>query len=289
MFGKTIVILILILATIYSVKFLFFAGSDDSPKNDPPKTETTKTKEKPILTIKTPAKDKEELLKKLKNLFFETNPDIDFAVAVYDLKNDARFGYNEENPQHAASVTKVLTAVYLLKQVQDRKIKLSDELGAFNVEFNLKQMVNQSNTEAWEIIDDFLELNPQDDFAHSIGLASVDFQQNLMSPKDAVTLFAKLYKGELLDEPYQKKLFSYMQNTETENLISPAIPKETPIYHKTGVLEGEVHDVAIINHSIHPFVLAIFTDNKVDPKYDERADLIQKTAAEVYAFFTDTR
>lgn len=286
MFAKTIVILVLILAIIFSVKFLFFASPPQNSLPSMPGSGQTKITTAPTSI---PAASSDELLKKIKNLFFETNPDIDFSIGVYDLKNDTYFGYNDQDAQHAASVTKVLTAVYLMREIEDGRVKFNDPLGTYNVEFNLKQMVNQSNTVAWEIIDDFLGLEPQQEFATSIGLTSVNFRDNLMSPKDAAMLFAKLHKGELLEEPYQRKLFSYMQNTETENLITPAIPKDIPFYHKSGLYEGEVHDVAIIDRPQHPFVLSIFTVNKLKPDYEGRAALIQKVAAEVYSYFTGVR
>lgn len=286
MFTKTIVILVLILAIIFSVKFLFFPGSPQNPTPSVSGGQKTQITTGPTVTA---AASPDELLKKIKNLFFETNPDIDFAIGVYDLKNGTYFGYNDQDAQHAASVTKVLTAVYLMREIEAGRVKFNDPLGTYNVEFNLKQMVNQSNTVAWEIIDDFLGLKPQQEFASSIGLTSVNFRDNLMSPKDAAMLFAKLHKGELLEEPYQRKLFSYMQNTETENLITPAIPDQTPFYHKSGLFEGEVHDVAIIDHPQYPFVLSIFTVNELKPDYEGRAALIQKVAAQVYAYFDGVR
>ncbi|MDP3998101.1 MAG: serine hydrolase [bacterium] len=270
--------------------FIFFLTSFVISRNLE-KTVSPKAEEKiqasvtPI-NVESPAISQDELLKKIKNLFFEANPDIEFGITVYDLKTNVSFGYNDQEAQHAASVAKVLTAIYLLRQVEDEKIELRDSMGTYNVEFNLKQMVNQSNTISWEMIDERLGIEPQNNYAHSLGLESVNFRDNMMSPKDAARLFVKLYKGELLDEPYQRKLFSYMQNTETENLITPAIPKDIPLYHKTGLYEGEVHDVAIVDHSTRPFVLSIFSVNKLMPDYDGRAALIQKVAAEVYAYFT---
>lgn len=286
MLKKILIILALVLAISYLANRFFISPSSENvvslKEGEKNKRETT-----PFSPPKSATLNPEALLAKIKNLFFEANPDIDFSVAIYDLKNDSYFGYNDNVAQHAASVSKVLTGIYLLKNVEEGKIDLNDQMGTYNVEFNLKQLINQSNNISWRMIDDLLGITPQDEYAHSLGLTSVNFEENLMSPKDAAMLFVKLYKGEILSEPYQRKLFSYMQNTETENLITPAIPKEIPFYHKTGLYEGEVHDVAIIDHPQRPFVLSIFSVNKLYPDYEGRAKLIQKVAAQVYAYFSE--
>lgn len=285
MVKKVLIIFAVSFALAFLVNYLLFTKSSETTVLN---NASNTPKEISGSTIKSTAavKNKEELLKRLKNLVFETNSDIDFAITVYDLKTDLVFGFNDEEAQHAASITKVLTGAYLLLQVEEGKIKLNEPMGVYNVEFNLKQMVNQSNTIAWEMIDDRLGIKTQNEFANSLGLKTVNFRENLMSPRDAAKLFAKLYKEEILSEPYQRKLFSYMQNTETENLIPPAIPKGIPLYHKTGLYEGEVHDVAIIDHPTKPFILVLFSSNKLYPDYEGRAQLIQKIAAEVYSFQT---
>ena len=281
MLKKILIAIILLIGVALVVNRLFFSGSTQVSVSQ----NEQKGKQVTPSPRVTKSSSQEELLGKIKNIFFETDPDTDFGIAIYDLKNDNYFGYNDTTIQHAASVSKVLTGSYLLKKVEDGEIDLNEKMGTYNVEFNLKQLINQSNNISWGMIDDRLGIEPQNDFAHSLGLTSVDFDENLMSPQDATMLFVKLYQGEILSEPYQRKLFSYMQGTETENLITLAIPKSIPFYHKTGLFEGEVHDVAIIDHPEHPFVLSIFTVNKLYPDYEGRAKLIQKIAAEVYAFF----
>lgn len=266
---------------ILILTLVFFLGRLSGGEKSGTATPTPVVSPKPQIK---PAASKEELLTRIEDIFGD-KPDIDLAVSLRDLKTGEMFGLNDSETQHAASVPKVLTAAYLLKKVQDKEIKLTDKLGTFNLEFNLKQMVNQSNTVAWEMIDDFLGIEPQQDFAKSLGLTSFRMRENEISPQDAVLLFQKLYKREILNERYTKKLLGYMQGTETENLITPAIPKDISLYHKTGLLEGQVHDVAIVEHPRHPFIFAIFTVNKIRPDYEGRAKLIQKSAEEVFAYF----
>ncbi|MBI4100241.1 serine hydrolase [Candidatus Microgenomates bacterium] len=258
-----------------------FLEADKEIKSSP-KTSSAKPTPIPV----NPAASEIELLSKIANLFSAANPDIEYGIFVYSLKTGRNFGFNEVGARHAASVSKILTATYLLKNVEDGKVKLNDKMGTYNVEFNLKQLVNQSNNISWNMIDDLLGVEPQNEFAKSIGLSTFELRENTLSPKEAAMLFIKIYKDGLLNESSRRRLFSYMQNTETENLIPPAIPEDIPLYHKTGMFEGEVHDVAIIDHPTNPFVLSIFTANKLYPDYEGRAQLIQKVASEVYAYMT---
>lgn len=282
MFKKAAVIFILVFGISFLVNRFFFSRSDENSLSSPKSANPTEIAQKVTIS---PATSQNELLQKIKNLFFETNPDIDFGIGIYDFKSGTYFGYNDEKVQHAASVSKTLTAAYLLKNVETGKVDLSNRMGTYNIEFNLKQLVNQSNNISWQMIDNLLGIEPQNEFARSIGITSFDLQENTMSPKDAALFFTKLYRNEILSEPYQRKLFSYMQNTETENLITPAIPKDIPLYHKSGLYDGEVHDVAIIDHPTRPFVLAIFTVNKLYPDYEGRAKLIQKVTQEIFVYF----
>lgn len=265
------------------IALAFGAGRASKSETPPKKSATAKVTTTPNVEIK-PALTKEELLSRIGNIFIDSD-NTEVAVSFYDLKTKESFGINDKEAQHAASVTKVLTGAYLLKKVQDGDLKLTDKMGTYNIEFNLGQMINRSNTVSWEMIDDYVGIELQQEFGESFGLRAFNMRENEMSPADAVTLFRKLYKGELLNERYTKKLLSYMQDTETENLITPAIPEGVALYHKTGLFEGEVHDVAIMEHPKHPFIMAIFTVNKIRPDYDSRAKLIQKAAAEAYAYF----
>ncbi|OGY25199.1 MAG: hypothetical protein A2Z11_01815 [Candidatus Woykebacteria bacterium RBG_16_43_9] len=230
----------------------------------------------------------EVLVETVKEIFAAVSPGTSASLAVYDLKHNEYFGFNDTDPQHAASVSKILTAVYVLDQVEKGKASLADPLGAYNVEFQLEKTINQSDPETWALLDQRFDPVEQNKFAKQIGLTSTDIRlgKNLMSPKDVATLLKKLAKGELLKEIHRDKLFSYMQKTESENFFSPAF-KLTGVtfYHKTGKLEGEAHDAAIVNHLDNPFVLVIFSVNNSNLDPNTRAPVMEKSAAAVLDYF----
>lgn len=270
----TTIILILILGG-----FLFknYRQKDQSTNSNTKTEQTTPTPKPPKIS-------QEELISQIKNITAKS-PDTEFSISIIDLSSNIQFGINDDISQHAASVSKVLTAAYLLKQTEEGKYKLSDPLGAYNIEFQLKQMVNQSNNNSWDLIDNLVGFTAQEQYAHSIGLTSVDIGNNKMSSKDAASLLSKIYKGEILNEQSKKRLFSYMQNTETENLISPAIPKDVTFYHKTGLFEGEVHDAVIVDLTSYPYVISVFSVNTLVPNYESRGKIMQEIAIAVHNYF----
>ncbi len=233
-------------------------------------------------------KDQQDLLlEKLKVLFEQKSAGTSYYIAIYDLTNEEPFGLDDTKPQHAASVSKVLTAVYTYHLAEEGKIKLSDPLGAYNVESQIMFLVNQSSQDSWDLIDDLVGRKSQNTYAKSIGLKSIDLRKgvNKMSPRDATMLLVKLAKKELISEQNRNKLFSYMQNTESEDLLSLGFPKGTIFYHKTGKYLGEAHDSAYVKHERNPFVLTIFSENNTSQGAAGRGKIMSLVALEVYNYF----
>lgn len=237
------------------------------------------------------AEEREEkqdlLIEKLKVLFKQQAPSTSFSLAVYDLNNDEYFGFNDTKAQHAASVSKVLTSVYVYDLSEKGKLNLSDPLGAYNVETQIKFLINQSSQDSWDLLDELVGTEPQNKYAKSIGLKTVDVRRgkNLMSPKDATMLLAKLVDGEIISEANRNNMFSYMQNTESEDFFSPGFPQGTIFYHKTGKYLGEGHDNAYIAHEKNPFVITVFSNNSANPSLIGRGSIMTQIATEVYNYF----
>ncbi len=274
-----IIFLIVVASSVGFLAWRFFQGRSTQPPQKTPTSLNTKEQR---------AQQQELLLETIEELFTIESPGTSFSLAIYDLKNDEYFGLDDTEPQHAASVSKILTAVYVFDQIEKGKASLDDPMGAYNVEFQLEKMINISNAESWEFIDERFKPKSQNKFASSIGLTATDITigKNLMSPKDVAVLLKKLAKGEILSEKSRTKLFSYMQKTESEDLFSPAfLLEDVTFYHKTGKYKGEGHDAAIIEHESNPFVLVVFSDNKTAINTGDRGSIMTKTASRVYNYF----
>src|SRR4030042_4074612 len=275
-------IIIVVIALLAGIGKLVWQ-SVSNRKTTPPQKKISK-----VTSKKERGEKQEALIEIIKEIFAQDSPGTTFSLAVCDLKNKEYFGTNDVDPQHAASVSKVLTAVYVLDQVEKGNASLSDGMGAYNSEFQLEKMINISNSVSWEFIDERFKPEDQNPYAKSIGLEATDLRygENKMSPKDTATLLKKLANGELLKESHRTKLFSYMQKTETENFFSPAFDQaDLTYYHKTGKFEGEAHDAEIVKHKKYPFILVVFSNNNIAFAPNERAPVMVKTATEVLDYF----
>jgi beta-lactamase class A len=236
-------------------------------------------------------KEKQEFLIDIaKEIFYQESPGTSFSIAIYDLNNSEYFGLNDEESQHAASVSKLLTAAYIYDQAEKGKADLSKIVGAYNIETQIQYLINQSSSDSWEYLDKEFKPAQQNAFAKSIGLEATDVRigKNKMSPKDVATLLKKIAAEELLNEINRNKLFGYMQKTESEDLFSPAFKAEdVSFYHKTGKYLGEGHDAAIVNHPENPFVLVVFTNNNTNTNLINRGAAMSKIATAVYEYFDD--
>src|SRR4030042_3320860 len=156
----TIFIFVIIAAAIGGTAFLVWRSIKQKPLPEEP---TSKVNEE---ELKAKRKEKQEvLIETIKTIFAQESPSTTFSLGVYDLNHKEYFGYNDTNPQHAASVSKVLTGVMLLDKVDKGEIKLSDPLGAYNVEFQLEKLINISNEPSWALVDEKLGIEPQSAFA----------------------------------------------------------------------------------------------------------------------------
>ena len=280
-----IFIAILILATLSAGGYFIFkavTGDSYSVVSEQQSEEEIKTQSA------AERKEKQDLLlEKISVLFQQKAAGTTYGLAIYDLNNEEYFGSGDEKAQHAASVSKVFTSVYTYRRAEDGTIDLADPLGAYNVETQIKFLVNQSSQDSWDLIDELVGREAQNKYAKKIGLKSVDLRlgKNLMSPRDATILLVKLVKGELISDTNRSKLFSYMQNTESEDYFSPGFPQGTIFYHKTGKYLGEGHDSTYVKHEKNPFVLTVFSVNNVNQGSLGRGKIMTLVATEVYNYF----
>ena len=281
-------LILLIIAIVAGLGFLVWNFFQSRNTQIPGITEEQANKKKQEENQKERAEKQEVLIETVKEIFAQDSPGTTFSIAVYDLKRNEYFGFNDTDAQHAASISKILTAVYSFDQVEKSNVSLSDPLGAYNIETQIKFLINQSSQDSWDLLDERFKLAEQNKFAKSLGLNATDVTRgvNKMSPKDTATLLKKLQKGEILKQFNRDKLFSYMQKTESEDFFSPALKLEDArFYHKTGKYLGEGHDAAVVEHDSNPFVLVVFSNNNTNTNLIGRGKVMTQVASEVYGYF----
>lgn len=278
-----------IAALLATIGFLIFLphnnllnSLNEAITDEPVLEKDTQSKEEKIKAEELKRIREEKKLKLQESLQESLSVNSSFSVGIYDINNSEFFGVNELDQFHAASVMKLLVATTAFTDIERGKYELSD-----TVKYNLEQMINQSNNNSWEYFNQLQGFDHQQEIADELNLTNVKVWGNQMSAKGVGELLLKLYKGQILTEEHRKLFFSYMQNTETENRISPSIPPGVNFYHKTGTYGGGIHDAAIVIHPKNPFILVIFTNDTKGIAWETRFKAMQDATSAVYNYFSE--
>ena len=202
------------------------------------------------------------------------------GVAIENVNTGAVTTYGATSQFEAASTEKVLSAATYYHLVEKGVLSLDYTVGPYPASYQLQQMINQSNNDSWNAINDALGGNDElQAYAKLIGL-HYNVDGNLMSPQDMATLLTKLYTGKLLNADHTKALLSYMQNTNDETLISSVLPSGLTIYHKYGELvdgtTNVLHDAAIVTEGSLTYAIVIYSNGTTNEV--ARTDTIKQIA-----------
>jgi beta-lactamase class A len=189
------------------------------------------------------------------------------------------------DPFFAASINKLITACAYLHRVEAGQANLQEKIGPYSAEFQLRQLINQSNNDSWSFFNDRVTLAEQEVYARSLGLLSFRADQNSLTAADAAELLRLLQAGQLLNGEHTALLLSAMRETNEERFIPPAVTAPgVEVYHKTGTYRSYVHDLALLRRGGETYVLAIFTNGRGQEEYDRRAVLIREITRETLSF-----
>jgi len=213
-------------------------------------------------------------------------PSVETSVSVIDLNSGEQTDIGENAAFTAASTTKVLTAAAYMQLIDQGKASLQTTISGASAKNLLQRMLNMSDNTAWAALNDYIGKASLQTYADSLGLTSYAAATNTITAHDEAQLMAKLYKNELTTAAHTQLLFSYMHNTNNEDLIPAAMPTDATIYHKYGYLGGELHDAAVVTYQGHHFVLVIFTKNSTGTldDYTERTQLFHSITDNVLAY-----
>ncbi|GAA2140872.1 hypothetical protein GCM10009825_28950 [Arthrobacter humicola] len=203
------------------------------------------------------------------------HPDHRIGVAIMDTSDGALQSYGDVAPYTAASTAKVLTAAAYYHLVETGEKSLDTQLGAFTAAFQLKAMINTSSDDSWILLMRDIGYPRLTDYAATLGI-TYDPEQNLLAPADMARLLQQLSTGKLLNTGHTAELLGYMQHTNDEDLIPAAVSPEITVHHKYGVVEGYVHDAALLSAGDRSYAVVIYTWGPNDADSAARLELIHE-------------
>ncbi|WP_427131194.1 serine hydrolase [Pseudarthrobacter sp. S9] len=216
------------------------------------------------------------------NAIIEANSAYALGVSLIDLSDGVVHEYGEQGKFVAASTAKILAAAAYYNLVETGRASLTDPLGASSAGVQIRQMVQQSNNDSWALILDAVGQQELSDYAEAIGI-DYDRTVNLLTPTDMARTLALLYTGKLLNPSNTAQLLSYMQNTNYETLIPAAAPPDVDVFHKYGLLFGNLHDASVLAQDGRAFVFVVYTRGRDLTDMTARARIIQQLTRTVTA------
>lgn len=210
------------------------------------------------------------------NTVISDNPQIGFSVSIISSHGTGPLCFGSCQPQDAASTAKLITAAAYLHKVESGQAGLAYKINNQSAADELRLLINRSDDGAWQAFNDRLGHPYLQDYAHNIGLYSYSAEDNTISSFDMARLLKLLWAGELLNSSHTKQLLSYMQHTNYEDFMPPAVLPGFNLYHKVGINGDQVNDAGTINSQSGNIFLSIFTNGHGIYNWEDRAALMQR-------------
>ena len=192
------------------------------------------------------------------NAVIKANSAYGFGVALIDMTDGKVHTYGAKTKFVAASTGKILAAAAYYHMVETGRASLAAPMGASTAGQQIRQMVQQSNNDSWALILAAIGHKGLTDYAASLGIP-YDRTVNALTPAEMAKTLSELYSGRLLNAGHTAQLLSYMQNTNYEVLIPAAAPAGVSVFHKYGLLFGNLHDASILVKGKRAFVFVVYT------------------------------
>jgi beta-lactamase class A len=216
------------------------------------------------------------------NAIIKANSRYALGVALIDVKDGAVHQYGDTTKFVAASTAKILAAAAYYHLVETGRASLATRMGSSTAGVQIRQMVQQSNNESWALILGAVGQQGITAYAASLGI-SYDRTVNLLTPAETAKTLSLLYSGKLLNRQNTAQLLSYMQRTNYETLIPAAVPPGIEVFHKYGLLSGNLHDASILVQDGKAYVFVVYTLGQSGADAPDRTRIIHdltRTVAE---------
>ncbi|MEC5182215.1 serine hydrolase [Arthrobacter sp. CG_A4] len=216
------------------------------------------------------------------NAVIAANSRYQVGVALIDVTDGVVHEYGVRAKFVAASTAKILAASAYYHLVESGRASLGARMGVSTAGAQIRQMLQQSNNESWALIMAAVGPRALTEYAASIGI-TYDRTLNTLTPAETARTLYLLYTGQLLDAANTAQLLSFLQHTNNESLIPAAIPAGISVFHKYGLLFGNLHDASILVRGERAYVFVVYTLGRDTPELAAQARVIRQLAKTIAA------
>lgn len=242
------------------------------------------------------SRERETTIRKVEEAIEKARAEYPGRTAVYfiDIESDQKLDFNGEQQFESASLMKLVVIAEMFHLIQMGKVKPDTTLtlkpehivgGAgdlkdqepgmsFPIKVLAEKMITQSDNTATQMLTDFLTRDALTKSIKNLGLSGTtidrdvyDFaaidegRDNYITAKDAAHLMAQLAREEL---PGSDEIHAILERQQRNDMIGSGVPDNVRVAHKTGELNGILHDVGVVYAPRGVYVLALLSDQVAD-------------------------
>jgi beta-lactamase class A len=171
------------------------------------------------------------------------------GIVIKDLKTGTMSASSPEHVFTSASLYKLFVAHGIYKQIDNGGLTLGTPVRGTgrNVGDCLRIMINVSDNACGRALGTILGWGKQDAVLRDLGFKHTSLADPLQtSAGDVALLLERLYKGSLLSPSSSDHFMTFLKEQRVNNRLPAGLPAGTAIAHKTGDLDGYVHDAGIV-------------------------------------------
>lgn len=227
------------------------------------------------------------------NVINGTVKNVNGEISVYfkDLTTGETVVVDGQKQYYMASLYKVILTLYILEQVKDNKISLSDKVDGTQttIEEALNKIITESNNEyavalaetyGWETIEEVMKDKLGIDF-HFDDTLETDVE-NIGKLFEDIALSLKITDFE---SEYLLKLLNEQQRLTK---LPKYLPKNIYSHNKTGELDGYSHDAGIFYTPKSNYILVFMSNTSSPGETNEQMAMMSKKIYEILNDISET-
>ena len=253
----------------------------------------------------------EPLRKELKEITAKYEKDGNRVGLYFEFLNTgANVSINQEARFWPASLSKMPTALAVMKKVERKEWKLTNELvlmyedrnDAFGtlykkpagtrltIEELLKELILNSDDTAHRILIRNLEGEDFEKMLEALGMEEMYDKEYNITAKEYSRVFRTLYSSSFLNREYSSMLLEWLSGTKFNEFLGSGVPVGVPFAHKIGEHDPTITylDSGIAYASNRPYLITVMVQVKDGGGREKAKEVMKEISSAVYEYVANT-
>lgn len=211
-------------------------------------TVTAKPASTPVAPVAAAASTQAQFIQNLLDSFGQSST---YSLYVQNLKTGELASTAPDRVFESASLYKLFVANLIYRQIDNGQLSYASPAGGgtgSTVGSCLNLMITISDNGCGRALGSLIGWSNLTQATQAQGYAHTDLVGSILrtTPRDVALLFQRLYAGSLLSSDSSSQFLSLLKSQRVNNRLPQGLPAGTSFAHKTGDLDGYLHDAGIV-------------------------------------------